>query len=122
MEPRKCPFCNPYAEDIVVKNDLCYARWDRHPVSKGHILIVPFRHEPDFFFLTNEEREAILALADDCKFVIEKNFRPTGYNIGFNVGGSAGQTAMHTYCHMIPRYPGDVQEIRGGIRAVVPKF
>ena len=122
MEPRRCPFCNPYADDIVVKNDFCYARWDRHPVSKGHILIVPFRHEPDFFLLTQDERAAILMLADDCKFVIEKNFQPTGYNIGFNIGGAAGQTMMHSYCDMIPRYPGDVKDIKGGIRAVVPKF
>ncbi len=122
MEPRKCPFCNPYADDIVVKNDLCYARWERHPVSRGHILLIPFRHEPDFFQLTAEERRAILMLADDCKRVIDANFGPEGYNIGFNVGGAAGQTMMHTYCHMIPRYPGDVKEIRGGIRSVVPKF
>lgn len=122
MEPLKCPFCKPYADDIVVKNDLCYARWERHPVNRGHILIIPFRHEPDFFHLTGDERRAILMLADECKVVIDANFGPAGYNIGFNVGGAAGQNTTHCYCHMIPRYHGDVKEIRGGIRSVVPKF
>ena len=47
--PMKCPFCNPVADDIVAKNDLCYARWDRYPVSKGHLLVIPFRHTADYF-------------------------------------------------------------------------
>jgi diadenosine tetraphosphate (Ap4A) HIT family hydrolase len=90
MEPVKCPFCNPFADEIVARNDLCYARWDRYPVSKGHLLIMPFRHTPDLFSMTAEERLALLALIDECKAVIEENFRPAGYNIGFNIGKAAG--------------------------------
>jgi len=48
-EPERCPFCNSPADRIVVKNALCYARWDIYPVSRGHLLIMPFRHVPDFF-------------------------------------------------------------------------
>ena len=120
MEPVKCPFCNPSADEIVAKNDLCYARWDRYPVSKGHLLVIPFRHIPDFFLMTPEERVAVLALVTECKEVIEENFSPAGYNIGFNVGVAAGQTVMHCHCHVIPRYVGDVPEPRGGVRGVVP--
>ncbi|MDD4137713.1 MAG: HIT domain-containing protein [Methanoregula sp.] len=43
MEPVKCPFCNPPDEDIVARNDLCYARWDHYPVSRGHLLVIPLR-------------------------------------------------------------------------------
>jgi len=120
MESVKCPFCNPVADDIVAKNDLCYARWDRYPVSKGHLLVIPFRHTPDFFSMTAEERQAVLALIENCKEVIEEDFKPAGYNIGFNVGMAAGQTVMHCHCHVIPRYVGDVREPRGGVRGVVP--
>ena len=119
MERMNCPFCKPFADDIVARNELCYARWERRPVSKGHLLIVPFRHETDFFCLTGEERSAILMLTDECKAVIEENFKPAGYNIGFNIGGAAGQTIMHCHCHMIPRYPGDSRDTKGGIRKVV---
>ena len=111
----KCPFCNPIAEDIVAKNDLCYARWDRFPVNKGHLLVIPFRHTPDFFSMTIDERQALVALVASCKEVIEENFSPDGYNIGFNAGAAAGQTVMHCHCHVIPRYVGDVKEPRGGI-------
>ena len=114
-----CPFCNPVADKIVAKNDLCYARWDRFPVSKGHLLVIPFRHTPDFFSMTVEEKQAVLALIDECIEVIEENFKPAGYNIGFNIGVAAGQTVMHCHCHVIPRYVGDVKEPRGGIRGVI---
>jgi diadenosine tetraphosphate (Ap4A) HIT family hydrolase len=119
MESVKCPFCNPLAEDIVARNDLCYARWDIFPVSKGHLLIIPFRHVPDFFSTTIEEKQAMVGLINECKGVIEKNLQPAGYNIGINVGAAAGQTVMHCHCHMIPRYAGDVRNPKGGIRGIV---
>jgi len=115
-----CLFCNPPSDDIIVKNDLCYARWDRFPVSKGHLLVIPFRHTQDYFSLSDEERHAMLLLIDECKKVVEENFKPAGYNIGFNVGEAAGQTVMHCHCHVIPRYSGDVKDARGGIRKVRP--
>jgi diadenosine tetraphosphate (Ap4A) HIT family hydrolase len=122
MEPPvKCPFCNPFVDEIVIQNDLCYSRWDRFPVSKGHLLVVPFRHTPDFFSMTAAEKQALLGLIDQAKDVIEENFRPAGYNIGFNVGEAAGQTVMHCHCHVIPRYAGDVKDPRGGVRTILPE-
>jgi diadenosine tetraphosphate (Ap4A) HIT family hydrolase len=120
MAPVRSPFCNPIAEDIVARNELCYALRDRFPVSRGHLLVIPFRHTPDFFSMTVEERAAVMALIASCKGVIEENFSPAGYNIGFNVGTAAGQTVMHCHCHVIPRYVGDVPDARGGVRGVVP--
>jgi diadenosine tetraphosphate (Ap4A) HIT family hydrolase len=120
MESVKCPFCNPPADEIVVKNDLCYARWDKFPVSKGHLLVIPFRHTPDFFSMTDAERRATVDLIGECKKIIEETFQPDGYNIGFNVGEAGGQTVMHCHCHVIPRYAGDVENPRGGVRGVVP--
>jgi diadenosine tetraphosphate (Ap4A) HIT family hydrolase len=116
----KCPFCNPKAGEILARNDLCYARWDKYPVSKGHLLIIPFRHTPDFFSMTDDERRAAVDLIGECKKIIEEKSRPDGYNIGFAVGEAGGQTVMHCHCHVIPRYAGDVENPRGGVRGVVP--
>jgi len=116
----KCPFCNPPDEDVVARNDLCYARWDGYPVSRGHVLVIPFRHTPDFFSMTPKERVALLDLVASCRGLISREFSPAGYNIGFNVGTVAGQTVMHCHCHVIPRYVGDVPDPRGGVRGVVP--
>ncbi len=114
-----CYFCSPSADVIVAKNRLCYARWDRHPVSRGHMLVIPFRHVEDFFDLASEEKYAILDLVVECKQVIEKTEKPAGYNIGFNIGAVAGQTIMHCHCHVIPRYAGDTENPGEGVRGVI---
>ncbi|HOX35226.1 MAG TPA: HIT family protein [Methanoregulaceae archaeon] len=118
-DAKVCRFCKPYADDIVAKNALCYARWDRFPVSKGHLLLMPFRHTPDYFSLTADEKAAMVALIDVCREILDENFRPDGYNIGYNIGEVAGQSVMHCHCHFIPRYKGDTDNPKGGVRRVV---
>lgn len=118
-DAKVCRFCKPYADDIVAKNTLCYARWDRFPVSKGHLLLIPFRHTPDYFSLTGDEKAAMVALIDECKEILDVNFHPDGYNIGYNIGEVAGQSVMHCHCHFIPRYKGDTDNPKGGVRRVV---
>ncbi|PYN42276.1 MAG: hypothetical protein DME00_29450 [Candidatus Rokuibacteriota bacterium] len=45
---------------------------------------------------------------------------PDGYNLGVNVGEGAGQTVGPAHLHLIPRYRGDVDDPRGGIRWILP--
>ena len=78
------------------------------------------RHVKDFFETTNEERIALFELVDEAKKIIDKKYHPTGYNIGMNCGISAGQSVMHIHVHLIPRYDGDVENPRGGVRGVIP--
>ena len=49
----------------------------------------------------------------------EKEIKPDGYNIGMNCGVTSGQTVMHFHCHIIPRFKGDVDNPRGGVRHCV---
>ena len=114
-----CPFCSTSSMDIIARNEFCYAIYDKYPVARGHVLIIPYRHEPDYFSLTPEEKHGIADLAGPCKTIIAAQFSPIGYNIGINVGRSAGQSVPHCHCHIIPRYPGDSEDPRGGIRSVV---
>jgi diadenosine tetraphosphate (Ap4A) HIT family hydrolase len=78
--------------DLVVANAAAVAFFDAFPLSPGHALIVPRRHEPDFLALTEIERAAVWALVDPVRQAIEARFRPDGYNLGVNVGEAAGQT------------------------------
>jgi diadenosine tetraphosphate (Ap4A) HIT family hydrolase len=80
---------------------------------------MPFRHTPDYFSLVPEEKIAMAELTEECKAIVEDNFLPDGYNIGYNIGAAAGQTVMHCHCHFIPRYKGDTDNPRGGVRRVV---
>ena len=69
-----CPFCSSYDDDVIARNTLCYTRWDRFPVSTGHLLIMPFRHTPDYFTLT-AEKLAMVNLIEECRTIIESNFK-----------------------------------------------
>ncbi|AKI97677.1 HIT family protein [Kosmotoga pacifica] len=120
MKHTNCPFCNPDDNEVVLKNDLCYARFDKYPVSVGHVLVIPFRHFSDYFEATIEEKVAMVRLIDEVKKFLDRKFKPDGYNVGVNVGKSAGQTVMHVHVHVIPRYKGDIEDPTGGVRGVIP--
>lgn len=115
-----CPFCTSNG-DVFLHNSLVYARCDAHPVTSGHLLLIPFRHVASFFETTQEERIALLHLLDEAKALLDKSHAPAGYNIGINVGEASGQTIAHVHLHLIPRYPGDVDNPRGGVRGVIPE-
>lgn len=121
MDDMTCPFCNPSLEEIVLANDLCYARYDKFPVNPGHLLLIPFRHVAGFFEATDEEQAALLTLVREAKRLLDERFHPDGYNIGVNVGTAAGQSVMHLHVHVIPRYAGDMEDPRGGVRGVIPE-
>jgi diadenosine tetraphosphate (Ap4A) HIT family hydrolase len=117
-----CVFCRPRdRSDLSAANDLAIAFAAGFPVSPGHTLIVPRRHEPDFFALTAEEQVALVALVNPVRATLGEQFGPDGYNLGVNAGKAAGQTILHTHLHVIPRYAGDVAEPRGGVRWVLPE-
>jgi DNA-binding transcriptional regulator LsrR (DeoR family) len=65
------------------------------------------------------EEAALLALVREAKDFLDDRVHPGGYNVGVNVGETAGQTVMHL--HVIPRYAGDVEDPRGGVRGVIPE-
>lgn len=119
----ECLFCKwkDEKDKIIIENELAFARYDEFAVSKGHMLFMTKRHIKDFFETTEEERIAIFELMDKAKKLLDEKYNPDGYNIGMNCGEMAGQSVMHIHVHLIPRYKGDVQDPRGGIRGVIPK-
>ncbi len=117
-EQKVCPFCD--SADPVIANALAYARYDKFPVSRGHLLIIPRRHLADWFDTTTDERLALFALADEARTLLLERFAPGGFNLGINVGEVAGQTIPHVHLHVIPRYRGDARNPRGGVRGVIP--
>src|ERR1700676_2796286 len=115
-----CPFCDPPEARVVVQDPLAIALWDGYPVSPGHALIIPRRHTRGWFDATELEQSALLALVNTAKLVIDDRHKPDGYNIGINSGAAAGQTVFHLHVHLIPRFLGDVDDPRGGVRHVIP--
>lgn len=117
----ECVFCNIIKDkkEIILENDLAVAFYDSFPVSQGHTLIIPKRHCQTVFELTSEEAKAVFELSLEVKKLLDEKYHPDGYNIGYNAGIFAGQSVMHCHMHVIPRYEGDVDNPRGGVRKIV---
>jgi len=92
---------------------------DQYPVSEGHTLVVPRRHESDYFQLTEDEQVAMLRLVRIEQARLVQELTPAAFNVGVNAGAAAGQTVLHAHIHLIPRYLGDVPDPRGGVRWVL---
>jgi len=115
-----CPFCSLPEERLVDANDLAVVVRDGFPVSKGHSLVIPRRHVGSWFDVTPEEQRVLLVLLGRARRQLDGEFSPDGYNIGINDGPAAGQTVRHLHIHLIPRYAGDTEDPRGGVRWVFP--
>lgn len=113
---KSCIFCTKGQAEILCENELARAFYDRYPVNQGHVLVVPKRHVETYFEATQAELAAIQELIFQVKEMLQEQYRPDGYNIGVNVGEAGGQTVFHLHFHVIPRYVGDVDNPRGGIR------
>lgn len=119
--PMSCVFCSKMAAaSELLCNNFAAAFPDSYPISNGHTLVVPKRHEPDYFALSASEQAAVFELVGLVKGMLDKQYRPDGYNLGLNSGQAAGQTVLHAHLHIIPRYAGDVTDPRGGVRWVLP--
>lgn len=113
-------FLNIPKENILIESDLFFIVYDAFPVSPGHILIISKSLKKTFFDLDEHERNELPRMIVRARDLIEKKFKPHGYNIGMNCGEVSGQSIMHFHCHVIPRYKGDLDNPRGGVRGVVP--
>jgi diadenosine tetraphosphate (Ap4A) HIT family hydrolase len=118
---KPCPFCTLPPERIIDSNDLALVIRDGYPVTPGHTLVIPKRHIGSWFEITQAEQQALLDLLAKAKAVLETEFMPDGYNIGINDGPTAGQTVPHLHMHLIPRYKGDQEDPRGGVRWIIPE-
>lgn len=95
---------------------------NRYPYNNGHLLVAPLAHcgtlgglsEPDLVEPLETVRLAI--------GVLDRVFRPHGYNVGLNQGKSAGAGLPgHLHWHVVPRWDGDTNfmPVLGSTRVIV---
>lgn len=114
-------FLNITEHSVIYRNHHFFIIEDAYPVSPGHLLIISNVVRADYFSLTNDERHKLTETIDVAKSLILAKYKPDGFNIGMNCGEVAGQTVFHFHCHLIPRYTGDMENPRGGVRYCIPE-
>ena len=119
-----CAFCDIEKRidesRIIYQDSTWIAILDGYPVSEGHTLLIPKRHCETYFDLNYLELESLGVTIGIVKRLLNTKYHPNGYNVGVNCGEAAGQTIMHCHVHIIPRYNGDCENPRGGVRGVIP--
>ncbi|QGA80066.1 HIT family protein [Candidatus Nanohalobium constans] len=143
-----CEFDSLAEKAVFTETDKFRVILDPFPASFGHFLIVPRQHVEKIDDVTTEEFSRVQDLIIKCKSIgkeqIEENYQeilefkppekseklisdalnskknPDGFNVGINEGEAAGQTIDHLHIHVIPRYEGDVENPKGGVRNVIP--
>jgi diadenosine tetraphosphate (Ap4A) HIT family hydrolase len=119
MAAAECPFCPPPETRVLWRGERVLAIWDLYPVAPGHALLIPKRHVVSWQDATRAEQTELVHALAAVRAAIEEKHRPDGYNFGVNDGIAAGQSVLHLHMHVIPRYVGDIDDPRGGIRWVV---
>lgn len=118
-----CLFCAGIEKDslsVVERFEHCIAVEDKFPVSKGHILILPYVHIDNWFDAPDYVKQDIVSATEKVKAILDAKYGPDGYNFGTNCGKVAGQTVMHLHCHLIPRYTGDRPKPIGIATGIIP--
>jgi diadenosine tetraphosphate (Ap4A) HIT family hydrolase len=99
-----------------------FALRDMMPVTPVHTLVLPYRHAPIYFDLTDSE----LAAANDLLRILRSEIlrgdsTVEEFNVGANVESVSGQTVFHCHIHLIPRRKGGIDDPLGGVREVISK-
>ena len=108
-----CPFCLiPKMGDeeglIVARGRTVFAVLNLYPYNAGHLMVVPYRHVPDYTDLTIEEVAELGAFTQTAMRTIRSVSGAHGFNIGMNQGHIAGAgIADHLHQHAVPRWGGD---------------
>jgi len=109
----ECPFCiGPSLSDeqalIVHRGETCYVLLNLYPYNSGHLLVVPYRHIPNYTDATEAEVTEYGLLTQKAMRVLRKSGGAHGFNIGMNQGEVAGAgIAAHLHQHVVPRWRND---------------
>lgn len=108
-----CPFCiAPQLTDeqalIVHRGESCFVLLNLYPYNSGHLLVVPYRHIPNYTDATEAEVLEYGFLTQQAMRVLKEMGGAHGFNIGMNQGEVAGAgIAGHLHQHVVPRWRND---------------
>ena len=125
--PVDCILCAVAANDphvdilVVYTHKEYFVTLNLYPYNPGHLMVVPKRHVEDVRQLTDQDVLIMHRLQHLCMEVLEREYRPSGFNLGYNVGQSSGASIPHLHLQVVPRYPTELGffDILGDSRVIV---
>ena len=96
------------AGGLILRGTHCFICLNAFPYSSGHVLLMPYAHLDRLAALPVEAAHELMDLAQKTERVLERVYRPHGFNFGLNVGKAGGAgVAGHLHLHAMPRWLGD---------------
>ena len=121
-QQKRCVFCKIIDGDpettVLLETEAYICFLDKFPVTEGHALVAPKTH---IEALEKADWHTLFQFLRQAHTEVKDRYNPDATNIGVNNGQEAGQTISHLHWHIIPRYEGDLEDPRGGVRGVIPE-
>jgi ATP adenylyltransferase len=92
-----------------------------YPYNSGHVMIAPYVHCGDLVKLDAAIGAEMMQQAQRTVGILQREYRPEGFNIGMNLGKSAGAGVPdHLHVHVVPRWNGDTNymPVLGGTKVL----
>ncbi len=124
-----CVFCDaqklPEGPDslILFHGQQAFVILNRFPYTSGHVMVVPYKHDPSLEGLDASTRTELMELATQITTILGKEYLAQGFNIGINIGAAAGAGITdHVHLHVVPRWTGDTNFMSSlGDTRVIPE-
>lgn len=91
----------------VYQDAVCVAFMDIHPMSRGHVLVVPRLSRPTLSELDAATRSHLWEVAERIGAAQRRALGSRAQHLLVNDGKAASQTVPHVHIHVIPRYGHD---------------
>jgi ATP adenylyltransferase len=122
-----CILCAVLAREPSVTNLLVHeterfaVSANLYPYSPGHVFVFPRAHLLDYRLIDDEAALELHRLLKRTLDILDREYRPHGYNLGWNLGRAAGASIEHLHIHVVPRFATEVGflDIVGGTRIIV---
>ncbi len=106
-----CIFCEMIEGEapasVVYRDEDVFAALDIVQPNPHKVLVMPTRHVPDLYTLSEGEAAALFAVVPRIARGIRRASGCTGLNILQSNGRDAGQTVFHLHIHLFPRFRDD---------------
>lgn len=100
---------DPKVDNLVVYREHGYfVTLNLYPYNPGHLMVCPARHIEDIREFSDTDTLAMHRMQVLSIEVLERVYRPSGFNVGYNLGDCSGASIPHLHLQIVPRYRTEV--------------